>query len=122
MLKLKEQIVRQKIAETGYSVSAWASKNGFPQGTLSGWITGARNIKHSSLEKLADALGCDIFDISYVVMEYSGIGVSELEADREEICGLFGNLTSAQRKVVLQITDIISEGNAKANRQEFEEL
>ena len=111
MLKLKEHIVRKKIAQTGFSVKAWAERNGFSQGSLSNWLTGSRNIKHSSLEKLAEALHCDIFDIAQVVIEYTGVGVSELEADREEICGLFGNLSPKQRKAIIDIAELIADAN-----------
>jgi transcriptional regulator with XRE-family HTH domain len=121
MLKLKENIVRQKIAETGYSVKAWAENNGFAQGTLSGWITGARNIKRNNLEKLAAALRCDIFDIATIVMEYTGKGVSELEADREEITGLFGRLSEKQRKAIIKMADIMVETNIRAEQLEIGE-
>jgi DNA-binding Xre family transcriptional regulator len=118
MLKLKENAVRQKIAETGYSVKAWGEKHGFVQGTLSGWITGARNIKRDNLEKLAAALHCNIFDIATIVMEYTGNGVSELEADREEISSLFGRLSDKQRKAIIKITTLMVETNDKAEKLE----
>lgn len=118
MLKLKENAVRQKIAETGYSVKAWGEKHGFIQGTLSGWITGARNIKRENLEKLAAALHCNIFDIATIVMEYTGNGVSELEADREEISSLFGRLSDKQRKAIIKITTLMAETNDKAEKLE----
>lgn len=120
MLKLKENAVRQKIAETGYSVKAWGEKYGFSQTTLSNWITGARNIKRDNLEKLAAALHCDIFDIATVVMEYTGRGVSELEADREEIAGLFGRLSDKQRKAIIRITDLMVEANSDLEKAELE--
>lgn len=115
MLKLKERIVRYRIAETGYSVKAWGEKYGFSQGTLSGWLTGARNIKRSSLEKLAEALLCDPFDIATIVVESVGNEIPELEADREEIYSLFGCLTSKQRKSIIKVADLMVEGNKKAN-------
>lgn len=119
MLKLKEQTVRKMIAKTGYSVKAWSEKNGFPQGTVSGWITGARNIKHSSLEKLAAALGCEPNEIVNIVIDYTGEGVSELEADREEICGIFGNLSDEQRKAIIAVAVQIDEANRRAERIEI---
>ena len=114
MLKIKEHVVRKIIARTGYSVAAWAEKNGFSQGTLSNWITGTRNIKHSNLEKLAAALGCDPEEIVNVVIDYTGEGVSELEADREEISRIFGNLNEAQRKAIIAVAVQINEVNRKA--------
>jgi hypothetical protein len=113
MLKLKENVVRQKIAETGYSVKAWGELHGFAQGTLSGWITGARNIKRNNLESLASALGCEPFDIANIVIEYTGKGISELEADREEICGTFGNLNDKQRKAILKLADMLASANRR---------
>lgn len=119
MLKLKENVVRQKIAETGYSVKAWGEKYGFSQTTLSNWITGARNIKRDNLEKLAASLHCDIFDIATVVMEYTGKGVSELEADREEICGIFSSLSVKQRKVIIDMANLMADANRAKERDEL---
>jgi hypothetical protein len=111
MLKLKENAVRHKIAETGYSVKAWGEKHGFVQGTLSGWITGARNIKRDNLEKLAAALHCDIFDIATIVIEVNQLHISELEDDCEEIRGMFGKLSAKQRKAILNIAALMINGN-----------
>lgn len=122
MIRLKENTVKKMIALTGYSVRAWAEANGFPQGSISNWLTGARNIKRSSLEKLAVALRCKVEDIADIVWEYSGHGVAELEADREEISGLFGNLTAPQRKAVINLADVISDANRQAQHLEEEEL
>jgi DNA-binding Xre family transcriptional regulator len=113
MLKLKENVVRQKIAETGYSVKAWGELHGFSQTTLSNWITGVRNIKRNNLESLASALGCEPFDIANIVIEYTGKGISELEADREEICGTFGNLNDKQRKAILKLADMLASANRR---------
>lgn len=122
MIRLKENTVKKMIALTGHSVRAWAEANGFPQGSISNWLTGARNIKRSSLEKLAAALRCKVEDIADIVWEYSGHGVAELEADREEISGLFGNLTAPQRKAVINLADVISDANRQAQHLEEEEL
>ena len=119
MLKLKENVVRKMIAKTGYSVAAWAEKNGFSQGSLSNWITGTRNIKHSNLDKLAAALGCEPNEIVNIVIDYTGEGVSELEADREEICGIFGNLNEEQRKAIIAVAVQIDEANRRAERIEI---
>lgn len=122
MIRLKEQTIRKKIALTGYSVRVWAEAHGFPQGSISNWLTGARNIKRSNLEKLAEALRCKVEDIADIVWEYSGHDVAELEADREEISGLFGNLTAPQRKAVINLADVISDANRQAQRIEEEEV
>jgi DNA-binding Xre family transcriptional regulator len=111
MLKLKENAVRQKIAETGYSVKAWGEKHGFSQTTLSNWITGVRNIKRDNLEKLAAALHCDIFDIATIVIEVKQQYISELEDDCEEIRGMFGKLTAKQRKAILNLAALMVNGN-----------
>lgn len=121
MIKLKEQKVRQKIAETGYSVKAWAEKHGFPQGTLSGWLTGARNIKHSSLFKLAEALNCEPEEIASVVFVYTGEGINELEADREEISGIFGNLSKGQRKAIITLAETVADANRRVDEAEARE-
>jgi DNA-binding Xre family transcriptional regulator len=119
MIKLKEHKIKTMIAQTGYSVRAWAEQNGFPQGTLSGWLTGARNIKRSSLEKLADALHCDIKDIAEFTITYTGLGIDELEADREEICGIFGNLSKVQRKTIIDFSNLVADANRKIEEAEL---
>jgi transcriptional regulator with XRE-family HTH domain len=111
MIKLKEKKIRQMIAETGHTVTSWGEKYGFPQTTLSNWLTGARNIKRSSLEKLAEALGCEPQVISDFIFEYTGAGIAELEADREEICGIFGNLSKEQRKSIINMAQLIANAN-----------
>ena len=113
MIKLKEHKIKTMIAETGYSVRAWGEQNGFSQGTLSNWLTGARNIKRSSLEKLADALHCDVKDIADFTFTYTGAGIDELKADQEEICGIFGNLNKVQRRSIIDFSDLIADANRR---------
>jgi transcriptional regulator with XRE-family HTH domain len=101
MIKLKEQKIRQMIAEAGYSVRSWGDKYGFPQGTLSNWLTGARNIKRSSLEKLSDALGVAVSDIADFVFAGESEEASQLAADKEEICRIFDLISEQQRFALL---------------------
>ena len=103
MIKLKEQKIRQMIAETGYSVRAWGEKNGFSQGTLSNWLTGARNIKRSSLEKLCEVLQCPISDIADFVFVNKDEEAAELAADKEEICRIFDLISEQQRFAILNM-------------------
>ena len=121
MIKLKEQKVRQKIAMTGLSVRAWGEQHGFSQGTLSNWLIGARNIKHSSLFKLAEALNCEPEEIASVVFVYTGEGINELEADREEISGIFGNLSKKQRKAIIVLAETVADANRRAEEAEVRE-
>jgi transcriptional regulator with XRE-family HTH domain len=118
MLKLKENAVRQKIAETGYSVKAWGEKYGFSQTTLSNWLNGTRNIKRDNLEKLAAALHCDIFDIATIVIEINQSRILELEDDCEEIRGMFGKLSAKQRKAILNLTALLVNGNEQIEHYE----
>ena len=122
MIRLKEHTVRAKIAQTGHSIKSWAESNGFPQGTLSGWVTGRRNIKRDSLDKLAQALHCDPGEISEIVWEYDNTAGMLLESDREEICGIFGNLTKEQRKKIIEFADLIAEANRQLEMVETGEL
>lgn len=122
MIRLKEHTVRAKIAKTGHSVKSWGEHNGFAQGTLSGWITGRRNIKRDSLEKLAQALNCTPQEISEVVWEYDNTAGMILESDREEICGIFGNLSKEQRKKIIDFADLIAEANRQMEMIETGEL
>jgi DNA-binding Xre family transcriptional regulator len=117
MLRLKEQTIRRKIAETGHSVKSWGEKHGFVQGTLSGWITGARNIKLSNLIKLAEALQCEPEDISEIVV-YDDSEEHELMLDKEEIKGIFDCLSNKQRKSIINVANLIAEANKDADRAE----
>lgn len=121
MIKLKEHTVRLKIAQTGLSVTAWGEKHGFAQTTLSNWLTGVRNIKPASLEKLAEALHCEVEEIASVVFVYTGEGISELEADREEISGIFGNLSKGQRKAIITLAETVADANRRADEAEVRE-
>lgn len=103
MIKLREHKIRQMIAETGYSVRAWGDKNGFAQGTLSNWLTGARNIKRSSLEKLSDALGVTATEIADFIYEGENEEAAGLAADKEEICRIFDLISEQQRFAVLNM-------------------
>lgn len=120
MIKLKEQKIKQMIAETGHSVRKWGKINGFPQGTLSGWLTGARNIKRSSLEKLADALGTTVAEISTFTFVYTGEGIEEMQADQEEIASIFAYLNKSQRKAILNMANLMKDGNQKAELAEVQ--
>jgi DNA-binding Xre family transcriptional regulator len=103
VIKLKEKRIRKIIAESGYSVRAWGEKNGFPQGTLSNWLTGARNIKRSSLEKLADALECSCMEIADFVFVDASEEAAELTADKEEICRIFDKISVEQRFALINM-------------------
>ena len=122
MIRLREQKVRQIIAKTGLSVKAWGDLNGFAQTTLSNWITGARNIKRASLLKLASALNCEPEDISEIYWEFDNSVAIQLEADREEIRGIFGNLLPKQRKVIIDMAELIADANRKAELGEIQAI
>lgn len=122
MIKLKEQKIRKIIAETGYSVRKWGEINGFPQGTLSGWLTGARNIKRSSLEKLAEALGTTVAEISTFTFVYTGEGIAEMQADQEEIATIFSYLNKQQRKAILNTANLMKDGNQKVELAEIQPI
>lgn len=122
MIRLREQKVRQLIAKTGLSVKAWGEVNGFTQGTLSGWITGRRNIKHTSLLKLASALNCEPGDISEIYWEFDNSVAIQLEADWEEIRGIFGNLLPKQRKVIIDMAELIADANQRQQSAEIQAI
>lgn len=120
MIRLKANTVKKKIAQTGLSVSAWGAANGFTQGTLSGWITGRRNIKHSSLSKLATALRCEPEEIAEIFWVFDNSVAVQLEVDREEICGIFGNLSAEQRKAIINMANLMADANWKKEREQIE--
>lgn len=64
-----------RINITGLTIRNWAIQHGFPQGSLSNWITGVRNIKYDNLLRLAQELHCQPEDIADVIMN--------LDFDRE---------------------------------------
>lgn len=122
MIRLREQKVRQIIAQTGLSVRAWGEQYGFSQGTLSNWLSGARNIKPKSLLKLASALNCEPEDISEIYWVLDNSVAIQLEADREEIRGIFGNLRPKQRKVIIDMAELIADANQKEDLAEFQDI
>jgi transcriptional regulator with XRE-family HTH domain len=122
MIRLKEQKARQLIAKTGLSVRAWGEKYGFSQGTLSNWLSGARNIKHASLLKLASALNCEPGEISEIYWEFDNSVAIQLEADREEIRGIFGNLLPKQRKVIIDMAELIADANQRQQSAEIQAI
>ena len=101
MIKLKEQKIKQLIAESGHSVRSWAKMYNFPQGTLSNWLNGARNIKRSSLERLAEALGVAATEIADFV--FIGKSTEEIAASKEEICRIFDLISEQQRFAILNM-------------------
>lgn len=119
MLRLKGEKIKEKIAATGYSVREWGQKNNFSQGTLSNWITGARNIKMATLQRLATALHCEPFDIAEVVFVFDQTQVVQLEQDRDEICGLFARLNDQQRQAIINMAQTIADANMKAEEAEI---
>ena len=122
MIRLREQKVRQIIARTGLSVRAWGEQYGFSQGTLSNWLSGARNIKHTSLLKLASALNCEPGDISEIYWEFDNSVAIQLEADWEEIRGIFGNLLPKQRKVIIDMAELIADANQRQQSAEIQAI
>lgn len=119
MIKLKINKIQNLIAASGYSVKAWGQKYGFPQTTLSNWLTGSRNIKRSSLDALASALGVAPEDIAEFVWVYTGDGIPEIEEDKDEIANIFENLTKKQRKTIIEFARLAADANRKADLAEF---
>ena len=114
MIKLREQKIRRMIAEAGYSVRSWGDKYGFPQGTLSNWLTGARNIKRSSLEKLSDALGIAATEIADFVFVSENEEADGLAADKEEICRIFDKLSEQQRFALLNMARLMIQASIQS--------
>lgn len=114
MRRLIEEKVKERIEITGLSVNAWGQKHGFPQGSLSNWIKGTRNIKYSNLLRLAEALNCKPEDISELVIKLDSEKISDLEADREELSALLVYLSVEQRKRVINLVQTLVDANRAA--------
>lgn len=114
MRKLDRQKLQEKIEKTGDTTFAFAKKHGFTYETLRRWLNGEREAKISNITKLACALNCSIEEITFFYRELNLSVISELEADREEIHGLLGNLNKEQRQVIIQMAQTISDANQKA--------
>lgn len=117
MLKLKGKKVREIIGMTGLSVRAWGCEHGFAQPTLSSWLNGTRNIKKKQLEKLADALGTDIDEISFVEFRLNEDKIQEIKNETEEISYLWGYLPQDQRQMILNLIRSIAEQNKKDEKK-----
>jgi|GEM_PF-7114397 len=110
MLKLKEKKVRELIGHTGLSVRAWGMEHGFPQGTLSNWVNGSRNISKSQLIKLADALHVeDLTEISMIVFHINQRKIDQIENEISEIRDLWGFLPPDQRSSILNLIRSMAE-------------
>jgi len=113
MLRLRGDKVREMIAATGLSVRAWGIEHGFPQGTLSNWLQGTRNIKKSMLVRLAEALHCDVTEISMIVVPIDQEKMSRRDEQLDELRYLWTFLTDAQRQQVLALLRSIAEPKIK---------
>lgn len=111
MLRLKEKKIKEMIAQTGLTIRNWAIQHGFPQGSLSNWITGVRNIKYDNLLRLAQELHCQPEDIADVIIKMNPDKIKELEEDRREISALLVYLTTEQRKRILDLVQKIADAN-----------
>ena len=112
MLKLKGIKVRELIGKSGMSVRSWGQDHGFAQSTLSSWLNGTRNIKKIALVKLAEALHVDnLSEISFAEFRLDQAKLKAIEAEKEEVCNLWGHLKDDQRKTVLDLIRSIAETN-----------
>lgn len=109
MRKLRSKIFLEMLEARGLSVNAFAMQSGIPQGTLSHLVSGDRNMGPKVLSKLCDALRCAPSDISE--WQYEAKDIPELERDREEIVGLFGQLTAPQRSRILRLAQSLVDAN-----------
>ena len=111
MRQIKRNIVERLIAETGLSAHAWAIQHGFAPQTVNAWIHGVRNIGGRNLVRLADALRVSPDEICSVVFRVDDGEIAALAAEREELVGLFGQLSSEQRGRVLRLVRSLADAN-----------
>jgi len=109
MLKLKTDIVREKIDAMGYSAAQFAKRYGFPQTTLASWLTGSRNPKRDTILRLASALRCEPEEISFIVIRVKPEKVEADEAFFDEIRALLMRLSPDQREAVLRLVRTMAE-------------
>lgn len=112
MKKIKHEVVRRLIAETGLSPRAWAIQHGFPQQTVNAWLHGDRNIGGKSLLRLASALRVEPEEICSVVFRVDRDQLAETRRREEDLIGFFHGLTAEQQDRVLRMVQGLAEANA----------
>lgn len=63
-MKIKADILRQKIEYLGYSQAKFARKSGVTLASLNAWLRGDRNAKAENVRKIAEFLQCPITEIA----------------------------------------------------------
>lgn len=116
MRKLKTDAFMSMLQCRELTVNAFAQQTGIPQGTLSHYVRGDRNIGPKTLKKLCDALHCEPSDISTLFFKIDKSKQAEMKRRDDELLGCFHQLTSVQRERVLRMV----QGLAEANRAEEE--
>jgi len=89
----------------------WAVKNGLNDESVRMWLKGGRVAKVGSIKKLADALGCNIEDISYWEHTVDFDSISQKNEEIDEIISRWGYLSAQQRQSILMIVRTFAEPN-----------
>ena len=106
MLRLKNDVVRAKIEAAGVSATQFARKYGFPQTSLASWLTGARNPKRATIERMAEIFGCDMADICKIVIDTEQLRLADGQLD--ELRSYWTYLTQEQRDSLLNFVRTIA--------------
>lgn len=112
MLRLKNNVVRAKIEAAGVSATQFARTFGFPQTSLASWLTGARNPKRATIERMAEIFGCDMTDICEIVVDTEQLRLAAGQLD--ELRGYWMYLTQEQRDSLLNFVRTIAREKIKA--------
>lgn len=113
MRRLKKEELARRIDATEMKPFAWAQANGFVYESLRRWLNGQREPKIGAIRRLADALHCDVSDISEWAIRIDPAKMAEREADLDELRYLWTFLTESQRQQVLALIRSIAEPKIK---------
>ncbi len=111
MRKLKTDSFLSMLQARELTVNAFAQQTGIPQGTLSHYVRGDRNIGPKTLKKLCEALHCDPTDISTLFFKVDKKKLAESKQRENDLVGYFHQLTTVQQERVLRMVQGLADAN-----------
>jgi len=116
--KINREELSRRIDGTGMKPFAFAKANGIVPESLRRWLNGQREPKIDNIRQIAEALHCDVDDISCLEIEVDFSKLDKVEFEVEEIRHLWGYLPPDQRISILNLIRTIAETNSRDNEDE----
>ena len=113
MRKLKREELARRIDATGMKPFAFAQAHGIVSESLRRWLNGQREPKIDNIRQLAEALHCDVSDISEWQIVIDADKMHQRDEQLDELRYLWTFLTDSQRQQVLALLRSIAEPKIK---------